>query len=78
MAPMWVVAVSMIAAQPGAERGPMIGAPAEGPNARYCMRIEAPTGTRVEPIRCWTRREWADQGVDVDRAWPTEGVAIRR
>jgi hypothetical protein len=50
------------------------GAPAGTPDTRYCMRIEAATGSRLERIRCWTRDEWAAQGVDLDRDWPTEGV----
>lgn len=49
-------------------------APAGTPDTRYCMRIEPITGSRLEPIMCWTREEWAEQGVDVDRDWPEEGV----
>ena len=30
------------------------------------MRIEAITGSRIEELKCWTREEWAEQGVDVD------------
>ena len=55
---------------------PVAGAPAAGPNAEYCMRIEAITGSRIEKVRCWTRQEWADRGVDVDKDWAKEGVAI--
>jgi uncharacterized protein YjhX (UPF0386 family) len=40
------------------------------------MRIEAVTGTRIETVECWTREEWAAQGVDVDKDWPKEGVAV--
>jgi len=40
------------------------------------MRIEAVTGTRIERVRCWTRAEWAEQDVDVDKDWDREGVAI--
>jgi hypothetical protein len=53
------------------------GAPAAGPDARYCMRVEAVTGSRIETVRCWTRWEWAEQGVDVDRDWAKEGVAVQ-
>ncbi|MGX7953162.1 hypothetical protein ACWPM1_11430 [Tsuneonella sp. HG249] len=49
-------------------------APAGSADTRYCMRIEAVTGTRVERVRCWTRERWAEQGVDVDRDWADEGV----
>ena len=55
---------------------PAMPAPAGTPTTRYCMRIEAVTGTRLETVKCWTRQEWAEQGVDVDTDWPKEGVAI--
>ena len=49
-------------------------APAGTPETRYCMRIEAMTGTLIELVKCWTREQWAEQGVDVDREWAREGV----
>jgi hypothetical protein len=52
----------------------LAGAPAGTPGTRYCMHIEAITGSRIEKLKCWTREEWAEQGVDVDRDWPKEGV----
>ena len=70
-----VAAVSPVLAQP-AERDAMAGAPAAGPEARYCLRVEPVTGTRVERIRCWTRERWAGLGVDVDREWAKEGVRV--
>lgn len=70
-----IVALSPVSAQP-AERDSMTGAPPAGPDARYCLRVEAGTGTRIEHIRCWTRQQWAEQGVDVDREWAREGVKI--
>jgi hypothetical protein len=51
-------------------------APAAGPGAKYCMRIEAITGSRLEKVKCWTREEWAEQGVDVDKDWAEEGVKV--
>jgi uncharacterized protein YjhX (UPF0386 family) len=42
------------------------------------MRVERITGSRVEPVRCWTRQMWAEQGVDVDKDWAKEGVAVLR
>jgi hypothetical protein len=39
------------------------------------MRIEL-TGNIAEPVRCWTRAEWAEQGVDVDQEWQAEGVGV--
>jgi hypothetical protein len=70
-----VAAASPVLAQP-AERDEMTGAPAAGPDARYCLRVEPVTGTRVERIRCWTREQWAGMGVDLDREWAKEGVRV--
>ena len=41
---------------------------------RYCMRVEAVTGSRIERTICWTRAQWEAQGVDLDRDWAQEGV----
>jgi hypothetical protein len=70
-----VVAVSPVLAQP-ADRESMAGAPAAGPEARYCLRVEPVTGTLVERVRCWTRAQWDEQGVDVDKEWAKEGVGV--
>ena len=51
-------------------------APPGTAQTRYCMRIEAITGSRIETVRCWTRAEWAEQDVDVDQEWPKEGVRV--
>lgn len=40
------------------------------------MRVEAFTGSRIEEVKCWTRQEWAEQGVDLDKDWPKEGIRI--
>jgi hypothetical protein len=40
------------------------------------MRIEAVTGSRIEEVRCWTRAEWAENGVAVDKDWAEEGVRV--
>jgi hypothetical protein len=50
------------------------GAPEGTSETQYCMRVEAVTGTRIEEVKCWTRAEWADRGVDVDVDWAKEGV----
>lgn len=68
------VAAPLAAAQP--EPAAEAGAPAAEPGARYCLRIEPETGSRIEEIRCETRQEWAELGVDLDREWPREGVRI--
>ena len=49
-------------------------APTGTAETRYCMRVEASTGSRIEAVRCWTREQWAVQGVDLDKDWPEEGV----
>ncbi len=49
-------------------------APSGTDATRYCMRVEAATGSRIEAVRCWTRRQWEEQGVDIDTDWPREGV----
>jgi hypothetical protein len=53
---------------------PTMGTPAGTPETRYCMRIEAITGSRLEELKCWTRAEWAEHDVDVDEEWAREGV----
>ena len=70
-----VAAVSPVLAQ-APERDAMAGAPAAGAEARYCLRVEPITGTLVERVRCWTRRQWVEQGVDVDKEWAKEGVTV--
>lgn len=52
--------------------------PTESADTRFCMRLAAFTGSRVETVRCWTRQQWTDQGVDLDKEWPREGVRVIR
>ena len=78
-----IVALGMIvAASPvsAAIREPVLPGPSptDAPDTRYCLRIEAITGSRIEKLKCWTRQEWAEQEVDLDKEWPKEGVAIIR
>ena len=69
------LAAALLAAAPAAAAdAPPAAAPAGTEATRYCMKVEAVTGTRLEKIECWTRAEWTSQGVDVDRDWPEEGV----
>lgn len=70
-----IVAASPISAAQH-ERIPETGAPTAAADARYCMRIEAITGSRLEEVKCWTREEWAELGVDVDKEWAEEGVRV--
>ena len=71
-----IVATTPLVAQTLATN-PVTGAPAAGPNARYCMRVAPATGSLVEVVRCWTRDQWSEQGVDVDEEWAREGVSVR-
>ena len=70
---MVVVTSPVLAAnlQPGSTAAPPASA-----DARYCLRVEPVTGSLLETIQCWTRAEWADQGVDVDKEWAKEGVEV--
>jgi hypothetical protein len=70
-----IIATSPVAAaQP--EQDHWTGAPQASENARYCLKIEAITGSRLEEVICWTRQEWAAQDVDVDKEWAKEGVRV--
>ncbi|MBA2918807.1 hypothetical protein GON01_12960 [Sphingomonas sp. MAH-20] len=51
-------------------------APPGTAETRYCMWIAPFTGTLIEQVKCWTREQWARQGVDVDKDWPREGVRV--
>jgi hypothetical protein len=70
-----IAVASPALAQPSG-RDDMSGAPAAGPDARYCLRVAPATGSLVERVRCWTREQWVEQGVDVDREWAKEGVTV--
>lgn len=52
------------------------GAPAAPPTARYCLRVDPTTGSRMETIRCETRADWAAMDVDVDAEWAKWGVRV--
>jgi hypothetical protein len=70
-----LAATPLAATQPETDVG--AGAPAAGPDARYCLRVDPFTGSNIERVKCWTRQQWADQGVDVDKAWAKDGVAVK-
>lgn len=52
------------------------GAPEAPEGALYCLKMEPITGTRIGSILCWTRQEWADNEVDLDKAWAEDGVEV--
>ena len=74
------VALSMIAAasplMASQPEMPTTPAPAGNADTRYCLRVEPLTGSNIETIRCWTRAQWVEQGVDVDKEWAKEGVRV--
>jgi hypothetical protein len=73
----FAVALSLAAAASpvaASRHEPATPAPAGSPETKYCMHIEAITGSRLEKVKCWTRAEWAERGVDVDQDWAKEGV----
>jgi hypothetical protein len=84
-----LVALSMVAAassgsaaqpdvrplEPSTRAPTATAAPPGTPDTRYCMRVEL-TGYVIDAVRCWTRAEWAEQGVDVDRDWHRDGVRV--
>ena len=68
-----LLALGLAISAPGAALAQIAPAPEGTATTRYCMRVTL-TGNVIEPVRCWTRDEWAAQGVDVDREWAREGV----
>ena len=52
------------------------GAPPGDPGTRYCLRVDPPTGSRIETIQCRTRDEWAELDVNVDQEWADNGVRV--
>jgi hypothetical protein len=52
------------------------GAPDAPPEARYCLRVDPVTGSKIETIRCETRETWAQLEVDVDVEWAANGVRV--
>ena len=70
-----VIALGVIATtSPAAIHDPASPVPTGTAETKYCMYIEAITGSRLEQVKCWTREEWAENGVDVDKDWAREGV----
>ena len=74
------ITVIMLAAAPASASQPVpahdMGAPAAPDYARYCLRVDPPTGSRMETIRCETREGWALLDVDVDQEWADNGVRV--
>lgn len=68
----------ILAAAPGSaatfDASPPVAAPPGGPGTLYCLHVDPITGSNVQTVQCWTRDEWAYQGVDVDKEWAKNGV----
>jgi hypothetical protein len=71
---MVTAASPLFAAQP--EMTGQTGAPPAPPSAEYCLRVDPPTGSRIETIRCETREGWAQLDVNLDEEWAKWGVRI--
>ena len=75
-----IVALGMIVATSplsATSREPMQKtAPAGTEETKYCLRVEPVIGSRLETVRCWTRKEWAAMEIDVDQEWAKEGVKV--
>jgi hypothetical protein len=41
--------------------------PARADTTKYCVEVEASTGSLLKMTQCKTRAEWAKEGVDVDQ-----------
>lgn len=51
-------------------------APDAPEGALYCLKMEPITGTRIGSILCWTREQWAENDIDLDKAWAEDGVEV--
>jgi len=72
----WVAALVAATLPLPAGNAGTAGAPTGGTDTRYCLRIDPPTGSRIETIQCRTRDEWASLDVDVDQEWAASGVRV--
>ena len=70
-----IAAAAPLSASPY-EPAAMKVAPPGGPATKYCLRVQPATGTIMERVKCYTRAEWADLGVDLDKEWAKEGVRV--
>jgi hypothetical protein len=71
-----LVAVAPVSAT--VRENPADDTPTASANGKFCLRVEAATGSKVETVQCMTREEWHAQGVDLDREWAEEGVILDR
>jgi len=56
----------ILAAAPAAAADPAKSTTAAQDQTKYCIEMEASTGSRINKMECRTKAEWAQLGVDVD------------
>jgi hypothetical protein len=65
------IAVSLAVASTPAPQAPVAKAadkaPAKASEVKYCLTVEAGTGSRLVRSECRTRAQWARLGVNVDK-----------
>jgi len=71
-----VIALASLAASPAVAAVQDPASPVANARGEYCLKVAPVTGSNVETVRCWTREEWADQDVDVDKEWAENGVVL--
>ena len=54
-------------AAPAAAADPAKNQTAAQDRTKYCIEVEASTGSRINKMECRTKAEWAQLGVDVDQ-----------
>ena len=61
-----IVILSLILAAPAAAAEPASNMTTARDQTKYCIEVEAMTGSRISKMECRTKAEWAQLGVDVD------------
>lgn len=61
-----LAALSLILATAPATADPAKTKTAAQDQTKYCIEVEASTGSRISKVECRTRADWAQLGVDVD------------
>lgn len=76
IAALGVIVAAPLWGQP--DPAPVTAPPPAPSDERICLHVGPLTGNIVETVQCWTRAEWAEQGVDADKELPKEGVRPAR
>ncbi len=58
--------LSLILAAAPAAADPAKNTTAAQDQTKYCIEVEASTGSRINKMECRTKADWAQLGVDVD------------